>query len=56
MLEQEKVDTGSTIIKKSNNEFKINMYFDKDGQPLQKVMEKNLILYYEKAIYSNVIM
>ena len=34
------------------NDFKINMYFDKEGQTLQKVMENSLVLYYEKAMYS----
>ena len=34
-----------------NNGFKINMYFDKDGQTLQKVMENNLVVYYERAMY-----
>lgn len=36
----------------TKNGFRINMYFDKDGNSLQKVMENNLIIYYQKAIYS----
>ena len=38
---------------KLNNDFKINMHFNKNGQTLQRVMESNLIIYYEKAIHSN---
>ena len=36
----------------TKNGFKVNVYFDKEGNTLQKVMENNLIIYYKQAIYS----